>query len=91
MGSTRPVGSVAYKLLRVAARADALTYSVTPKSEWDVCGGVGLVLGAGGVYLRLDRKPLRFNLARPRVPCGAVAGPPALAQALREKLNARRA
>jgi fructose-1,6-bisphosphatase/inositol monophosphatase family enzyme len=58
-GSARPVGSVAYKLLRVAAGADVLTYSVRPKAEWDVCGGIGLVLAAGRVYLRLDGQPSR--------------------------------
>src|SRR4029077_9921126 len=61
VGAMQPVGSVAYKLLRVAAGADALTFSVRSKSEWDVCGGVGLVEAAGRVYLRLDGAPLRFN------------------------------
>ncbi len=90
VGTTRPVGSVAYKLLRVAAGADALTYSVRPKSEWDVCGGVGLVEAAGRVVLRLDGAPMRFNQADTRIPSGAVAGPAFLATALRERLNARR-
>ena len=90
VGSTRPVGSVAYKLLRVAAGADALTYSIRPKSEWDVCGGVGLVEAAGRVYLRLDGAPLRFNQPDTRIPCGAVAGPESLARELRQRLNARR-
>ena len=90
VGLTRPVGSVAYKLLRVAAGADALTYSVRPKSEWDVCGGVGLVEAAGRVYLRLDGAPVRFNQADTWIPTGAVAGPEVLARELRGRLNARR-
>jgi myo-inositol-1(or 4)-monophosphatase len=90
VGATRPVGSVAYKLLRVAAGADALTYSIRPKSEWDVCGGVGLLLAAGRVYLRLDGAPVRFNQHDTRIPAGAVAGPESLARLLRERLNARR-
>ena len=89
VGSTRPVGSVAYKLLRVAAGADALTYSVLPKNEWDVCGGVGLVEAAGRVYLRLDGAPLRFNRADTRIPSGAVAGPRPLALAMRRELVLR--
>jgi myo-inositol-1(or 4)-monophosphatase len=89
VGSTRPVGSVAYKLLRVAAGADALTYSMRPKSEWDICGGTGLVAAAGRVYLRLDGAPLRFNGVDTRIPCGAVAGPRTLAEALRGRLIAR--
>ena len=86
VGRTRPVGSVAYKLLRVAAGADALTYSIRPKFEWDICGGVGLLLGAGRVYLRLDGAQLRFNQADPRVPSGGVAGPEPLASALRKRI-----
>lgn len=90
VGAVRPVGSVAYKLLRVAASADTLTYSMRPKSEWDVCGGVGLLLAAGRVYLRLDGAPLVFNRGDTHIPSGAVAGPERLAQALRERLNAHR-
>ena len=86
VGSTRPVGSVAYKLLRVAAGADALTYSLLPKNEWDVCGGVGLVEAAGRAYLRLDGDPVVFNQPDPRILSGAVAGPRPLATALRRAL-----
>ena len=89
VGATRPVGSVAYKLLRVAAGADTLTYSVLPKNEWDVCGGVGLLEAAGRAYLRLDGDPVVFNRPDPRILSGAVAGPRALAEALRRTLVAR--
>ena len=90
---TRPIGSVAYKLLRVAAGADHLTYSVRSKQEWDVCGGVGLVLGAGRSYVRLDDAPLGFNRPDTRIPHGHVAGPPVLVpkarKALIERLGSR--
>jgi myo-inositol-1(or 4)-monophosphatase len=89
VGSIRPVGSVAYKLLRVAAGTDALTFSVRPKSEWDVCAGVGLIRASGGCYLRLDGKPAVFNQDDPRIPSGAVAGPEWLAVPLLNRLNAR--
>jgi len=85
-GITRPVGSVAYKLLRVAAGADDLTYSIRPKREWDVCGGVALVTAAGRAYLRLDGRGLVFNSRDGIVASGAVAGPAALAAALRDRL-----
>ena len=88
VGSTRAVGSVAYKLLRVASRADALTFSVRPKSEWDVCGGIALVLAAGGAFVRLDGRPVVFNQPDPSIPSGGVAGPPALARALADRLRA---
>jgi len=85
----RPVGSVAYKLLRVAARADAVTFSLRPKSEWDVCGGVALVEAAGGIYLRLDDRPVRFNQPVPVIPSGAVAGPEDLAEAVADRVRRR--
>ena len=87
--STTAVGSVAYKLLRVAAGADALTYSVLPKNEWDVCGGVGLLEAAGRAYLRLDGDPVVFNQPDPRILSGAVAGPRPLAESLRRALVQR--
>ena len=89
VGTTRPIGSVAYKLLRVAAGADTLTYSVLPKNEWDVCGGVGLLEAAGRAYLRLDGEPVIFNQPDSRIPSGAVAGPRALAESLRRALMLR--
>jgi myo-inositol-1(or 4)-monophosphatase len=89
VGSTRAVGSVAYKLLRVAAGADALTYSVLPKNEWDVCGGVGLLEAAGRAYLRLDGDPVVFNQPDPVLSSGAVAGPRPLAEELRRALTQR--
>lgn len=88
-GRTRPVGSAAYKLLRVAAGADALTYSIRPKSEWDICAGVGLVRAAGLAYLRLDGEPVTFNRPDVHVPSGAVAGPETLARELRDRINGR--
>lgn len=91
VGHVRQVGSVAYKLLRVACGIDDMTFSVQGKSEWDVCGGAALLAARGMVFLRLDDRPLRFNQADTRIPGGFAAGPPALAYALAERLRARRA
>lgn len=75
LAPSRSVGSVAYKLLRVATGIDRMTVSVQPKSEWDVCGGAALLQARGGVFLRLDGEPLRFNQASTRIASGFVAGP----------------
>ena len=83
----RPLGSVAYKLLRVACRADDLTFSVVPKSEWDVCGGLALLQAAGMAYVRFDGRAQRFNEPDTRIPCGAVAGPASLVDAFLERLG----
>jgi fructose-1,6-bisphosphatase/inositol monophosphatase family enzyme len=74
VGSAHPVGSVAYKLLRVAAGIDHLTISAQHKSEWDICGGVALLYAAGKVYRRFDGQSLRFNQRNTRILSGAVAG-----------------
>jgi myo-inositol-1(or 4)-monophosphatase len=58
-----PIGSVAYKLALVAAgRADA-TFTLTPKSEWDVASGIALIVEAGGRVTELDGSTIRFNQA----------------------------
>ncbi len=61
----RPTGSVAYKLGLVAAgRADA-TWTLVPKSEWDVAAGVALVHAAGGKIREPKRGTPRFNREPP--------------------------
>jgi myo-inositol-1(or 4)-monophosphatase len=71
----KPLGSVAYKLLRVANGREHLYFSLEPKSEWDICGGVGLIGAAGLEYRRFDGQPMRFGGANSRIRSGAVAGP----------------
>jgi len=54
-------GSVAYKLALVAAgRADA-TFTLVPKSEWDVCSSACILERAGGRVTQLDGQPVLFN------------------------------
>ncbi len=88
VGRACPVGSVAYKLLRVASGIDDLTFSVQPKSEWDVCGGVALLAAAGKTYRRFDGKPVRFNERDTRLRSGSVAGSSHLVEQFLTKLHA---
>lgn len=67
-----PMGSVAYKLALVAAGIGDVTFTLTPKNEWDVCSGVVLVREAGGTITDRYGKPLRFNQRRTTVP-GVIA------------------
>lgn len=66
--SVRPMGSVAYKLARVAAGLADVTWTLTPKHEWDVAAGVALVEAAGGVVTTLSQSPVTFNNASPLLP-----------------------
>lgn len=70
----KPVGSVAYKLLRVASGEDGLFFTVTPKSEWDICGGVALLRATNKIYRLFDGQAITFNSPDPTVKSGAVAG-----------------
>jgi myo-inositol-1(or 4)-monophosphatase len=60
-----PMGSVAYKMARVAAGLNDLTWTPVPKHEWDVAGGAALLSAAGGRATGLDGQTLRFNQERP--------------------------
>ncbi len=57
----KPVGSIAYKLALVAAGFADATFSLGPKSEWDIAAGALLVSEAGGVVTDVHRQPFVFN------------------------------
>jgi myo-inositol-1(or 4)-monophosphatase len=64
----QPMGSVAYKLARVAAgKADA-TWTLVPKHEWDVAAGAAILLIAGGCVLTSEGFSPSFNKKNPRFP-----------------------
>lgn len=64
--NVRTMGSIAYKLARVAAAQTDATWSRGPKNEWDICAGALLVDEAGGRCVNLDDEPFNFN--RPEGP-----------------------
>jgi myo-inositol-1(or 4)-monophosphatase len=72
----RPMGSVAYKLARVAAGLEDITFTLTPKNEWDVAGGAALIASAGG-FVQTLREPLTCNRKNPLID-GLIACGPAL-------------
>jgi len=65
---TVPMGSVAYKLGLVAAGLADATFTLTPKHEWDVAGGVALVLSGRGFVRPTSNSFLRFNQEDPLLP-----------------------
>ncbi|HET9177459.1 MAG TPA: 3'(2'),5'-bisphosphate nucleotidase CysQ [Terriglobia bacterium] len=64
----RPLGSVAYKLARVAAGLADATWTLTPKHEWDVAAGVALMEASGGFVGTLDFRRPMFNRADTLLP-----------------------
>lgn len=61
------MGSIAYKLARVAAGQADATWSRGPKNEWDICAGVLLVREAEGRCVDLDDSTFTFNQSWPKV------------------------
>lgn len=81
----RPMGSVAYKLARVACGLADATWTLVPKNEWDVAAGVALVHASGGRVVSLDGKVPRFNQASSLMP-GLIASSPDLFDTLTRTL-----
>jgi myo-inositol-1(or 4)-monophosphatase len=74
--NVRPMGSVAYKLARASAGLEDITFTLTPKNEWDVAGGAALIASAGGFVQTLG-SPLTCNRKDPLID-GLIAGGPFL-------------
>jgi myo-inositol-1(or 4)-monophosphatase len=70
----QPMGSVAYKLARVAAGLADITFTLTPKHEWDVAAGAALVLSGRG-YIQTLTSPLCCNRKDPLLDGVIAAGP----------------
>ena len=64
----RPCGSVAFKMALVAAGQADGTWTLVPKSEWDVAAGTALVRAAGGSVIHADGTEPAFNQPVPRYP-----------------------
>lgn len=71
----QPKGSVAYKLALVAAGLADITFSLTPKNEWDVAAGAALVASAGGFVSTLENSPLQCNRRNPLLSGLLACGP----------------
>jgi len=72
--SVKACGSVAYKMALVAAGRVEATFTVVPKSEWDVAAGTALVRAAGGRVTLADGTEPTFNQERPLFPNLLAAG-----------------
>ena len=71
----RPMGSVAYKLGLVSAGLADVTFTLTPKNEWDVAAGAALVTSSGGFVATLDNAPLQCNRKNPLLSGLLASGP----------------
>lgn len=69
------MGSVAYKLALVSAGLADITFTLTPKNEWDVAAGAALVESAGGFVSTLERTSLTVNRRDPLLSGLLACGP----------------
>ncbi len=71
----RPMGSVAYKLALVSAGLADVTFTLTPKNEWDVVAGAALAQSGGGFVSTLERTTLTANRRDPLLSGLLACGP----------------
>jgi myo-inositol-1(or 4)-monophosphatase len=69
------MGSVAYKLALVAAGKADVTFTLTPKNEWDVVAGAVLVQSSGGFVSTLEKTELVANRQNPLLSGLLASGP----------------
>jgi myo-inositol-1(or 4)-monophosphatase len=69
------MGSVAYKLALVSAGLADITFTLTPKNEWDVVAGAALVRSAGGFVSTLEKTDLTANRRDPLLSGLLASGP----------------
>lgn len=70
----RPSGSIALKLARLAAGEADATFTISPRSEWDIAAGDALLRSSGGLLRRRDGREIRYNLHRPHIEQGIIGG-----------------
>lgn len=61
------MGSIAYKLAMVASGRYDISFTLTPKNEWDYCAGMLLIQEAGGSVSHKGGERCRFNQHSPRI------------------------
>ncbi|MFD2610547.1 3'(2'),5'-bisphosphate nucleotidase CysQ [Deinococcus taklimakanensis] len=84
-----PSGSIALKLARISAGEADVTFSMSPRSEWDLAAGHALLRAAGGELRRRDGRAIGYNLARPHLEQGIIGGRPDALEWLDTELRAR--
>lgn len=84
-----PSGSIALKLARLAAGEADATFTISPRSEWDIAAGDALLRASGGFLRRRDGQPIRYNVAKPHIEQGIIGGRPEAVDWLETQLQNR--
>lgn len=70
----KPNGSTALKLARVSSGEADGTFTMSPRSEWDLAGGHALVRAMGGEVRRRDGQAIVYNQPNSTIEQGFVGG-----------------
>lgn len=87
LSGMKPSGSIALKLARIAAAHADATFTMSPRSEWDIAAGHALLRAAGGDLTRRDGRAVTYNQPRPHVEQGLIGGQPGATAWLRDQLR----
>lgn len=69
-----PSGSIALKMARISAGEADATFTMSPRSEWDIAAGMALIGAAGGVSTRRNGTPVVLNSEVTYTRRGVLAG-----------------
>ena len=83
------IGSVTYKLARLAAGTGNLYITVRPKNEWDFCAGDLILREAGGVLWDKAGRTISYNKKSVRQPTGLFAGNPTLVRQIINRYSSK--
>ncbi len=70
----QPSGSIALKLAKIATGDQEATFTMSPRSEWDIAAGHALLRAAGGELRRRDGQPIVYNRPDPQIEQGIIGG-----------------
>ena len=83
------IGSVTYKLAKLAAGTGDLYVTVRPKNEWDFCAGDLILREAGGVVWDKAGQTIKYNKRGVKQPTGLFAGNPTLVKQLINRYSSK--
>jgi myo-inositol-1(or 4)-monophosphatase len=72
--SMTPSGSIALKMARISAGEADASFTMSPRSEWDIAAGMALIAAAGGVSTRRNGQAIALNSPSPSIGRGILAG-----------------
>ena len=61
LANVKPSGSIALKLALIAAGEADATFTMSPRSEWDIAAGMALIAAAGGSVTRRGGGRITLN------------------------------